>query len=346
MNGTPPIWESFFKALAVEHRPATEIAGDSGIMHQVQAIGVDDKTRRVVIVAAEHNPRSAALMRVDVQAMMPEAKVLVARPLAIDIAHASRSLFSTKLGTPDLAKVLELGNILGSGALAEPMLKAKYGPIFSKLMEGISRSNLPVKSHLLNIVEQVAEIDWGRIKDAGFTDPTSIAYEVVSQINQTDNLAADRKHGVCPVPTYELTEQDWDLFASGKHIEEVKERLKALNIYQYFFPPADSVALGLIDREVGTAADIERGFELAQQSGHVVSKNELIPDASELPELLEGLKTMGYIAEGEFSYETTQEGRTVRQTIRVRPRESFVTKIVNRINISASLSPKDFFPPS
>jgi hypothetical protein len=344
MTDTPPIWSSFFRALGVELRPETQIAGDSGIMHRVQAVGVDDKTNRVVVVSAEYNPRIAALMRVDVQAMMPCAKVLVARPLAIDIAHTTRTLFSTKTGGIDLMKVLELGQILGLGPLAQQALETRYGPDFKKLMANVSRSNLPIRSHFLTIIEQVAELNWARVKDAQFSDIVALAYEVVSQLSQSDNLAGDRKQGVCPVPTYELTERDWELFGSGQHIDEVRERLKALNIYQYFFPPADSVALGLIDRNVGTEEGIQRGFDIAEQSGHFVSKNEFLPDAEDLPDLLEALKAKGYVAEGEFSYETTEEGRTIRKSVKVRPRESFLTKIINRINLSASVSPKDFLP--
>lgn len=344
MTESPPIWETFFKALSVEYRPHTEIAGDSGIMHQVEAIGVDDKTNRVVIVAAEHNPRSAALLRVDVQAMMPKAKILVARPLAIDIAYTSRSLFTTKSGGIDLNKVIELGTILGSGNSAQTMLDTAYGPTLKKLISEMGRSKLPLKSHILSVIEQIAYINWEKIKNEGFSDAVSIAYEVIRQFNQIDNLAEDRMSGICPVPIYELTEDDWELFASGKNVDEVRERLKALNIYQYFFPPADTVALGLIDRDIGLEEQIQRGFEFADQGGHIVTQNELIPDAKDLPELLEGLKSGGYIAEAEYSLETTEEGRTARQTIKVRPRESFVSRIVNRINISASFSPRDIFP--
>lgn len=52
MDDKPPIWGSFFKALGVEPRPDNEIVGDSGLTHQVQAIGVDDATSRVVIMLA------------------------------------------------------------------------------------------------------------------------------------------------------------------------------------------------------------------------------------------------------------------------------------------------------
>jgi hypothetical protein len=345
MDDKPPIWDSFLKALCVEPRPDNEIVGDSGLTHQVQAIGVDDATRRVVIISAEYNPRIAALMRVDVQATMPGARVLVARPLAIDIAHTTRSLFTTKSGSLDLMKVLELANILGAGQMVQPMLEARYGDEFRRLMADVGRSNLPIRSHFLNLIEQAANINWSKIKDAGFTEASSLAFEVVEQVAKSDNLAGDRKHGVCPVPTYELTEKDWDLFGSGRHIDEVQERLKALNIYQYFYPPADSVALGLIDRDVGTEAEIQKGFDIAEKGGHVLSKNELLPEAKDLPELLEALKAQGYVAEGEYSYEATEEGRTVRKSVKVRPRESFLTKIINRINLNASISPKDFIPP-
>lgn len=79
------LWSSFSAAIGTELRPATTIRGSSGLDHPVQAIAVDDKYKRVLIISAEQNARVAALMQGDVQATMPDVRVLVARPVVVDL---------------------------------------------------------------------------------------------------------------------------------------------------------------------------------------------------------------------------------------------------------------------
>lgn len=85
-------WDSLLAALRVEPREGKAIIGASGIEHQVLGIGVDDKTRRLTVISAEHDARASALVQADVQATVPDAKVLVIRPVAIDLNAISRSV--------------------------------------------------------------------------------------------------------------------------------------------------------------------------------------------------------------------------------------------------------------
>ncbi|TIO54792.1 MAG: hypothetical protein E5X98_21595, partial [Mesorhizobium sp.] len=128
MDDKPPIWESFSKALGAEYRPAKEIQGASGLTHEVQAIAVDDKGNRVILISADPNSRTAALMRIDVQATMPDAKVLVARPLAVDLAFAARFMFNTETGELDLPKVMQIGAVMAKGDAAQDEMKELLGP--------------------------------------------------------------------------------------------------------------------------------------------------------------------------------------------------------------------------
>jgi hypothetical protein len=75
------VWDVFGRALGAEPRDNPSIRGASGLDHAVEAISVDDKNRRVIIFAAEPNPRIAALMQVDIQATMPDAGCLSLDPL-------------------------------------------------------------------------------------------------------------------------------------------------------------------------------------------------------------------------------------------------------------------------
>lgn len=354
----PPIWNSFCAALGAEYREHKVIQGISGLEHPVQAIAVDERTNRLILVSAEFNPRIAALMQVDVQATMPGTRVLVARPVALDLGHAFRTLFGHEGGGLDITKLGELASIFGraagqegspEGSQNQNALVERYGPALGPLFSSIRRSNLPILSHVLNGVQQLAAIDWEALKSPKEHNAQQMTFMLASQFFALDNLAGDRQHGICPVPTYELTDADWDLFEKGKHIDEVRERLKALNIYQYFFPPADSLALGLVEYGKSTEPEIQSGMSIAEKAGHAVSDSALVPGARALPELLEALRATGYVAEGEFTTELTPQGRSVRQTVKVRPSEGLFAKLLGRFsvnaNLNAGLSPKDFLGP-
>jgi hypothetical protein len=89
------VWDSFSRAVGAEPREHLFIKGSSGLEHPVQAIAVDHKERCIVLVSSEPNPRVAALLQIDVQAGIPGTKVLVARPIAIDLGVVARKLFRT-----------------------------------------------------------------------------------------------------------------------------------------------------------------------------------------------------------------------------------------------------------
>lgn len=79
------------RAIGAELRENTTITGASGLEHQVQAIAVDDKGKRVIAVVPEPNARIARLMQSDIQATVGSGvNVIVARPHIVDIASHFR----------------------------------------------------------------------------------------------------------------------------------------------------------------------------------------------------------------------------------------------------------------
>jgi hypothetical protein len=104
------IWDSFARALETEPRDHKVLTGISGLEHPVQMLGVDEKRNRVIAVSSEPNSRIAALMQVDVQAAMPEMKVLIARPIVVDLGVIVRSIFPN-----DESAVLVLSKIASVG---------------------------------------------------------------------------------------------------------------------------------------------------------------------------------------------------------------------------------------
>ncbi|MWD26073.1 hypothetical protein E0K89_001105 [Aquicoccus sp. SCR17] len=335
------IWETLCSALGTEYRDTREIVGGSGLVHPIEALGVDEKRKRLILISSESNPRVAALLRGDVQATVPGLRVMVARPMAIDISHIARKLFFTDQGTLDFTKLLKAGAALRSGENGSEQLKELYMEPIEEVMRNAARSALPMRIHIYNAIEQLHSVDWEGVMPASKEDLMQTSVDVLTKFSLLDNLAADREQGICPIPTYELSENDWDLFLSKKSIEEVQERLKELDIYQYFYPPADQLALGLIDRGVGEPGPIFEGFNVSELQGHEISANTLFEPTEDIREILEQAKANGYVVEGEFSMELTEEGRALRRKINLRPREGLIAKISKIVSIKVELSLKD-----
>jgi hypothetical protein len=66
-----------------------------------------------------------------------------------------------------------------------------------------------------------------------------------------------------------------------------------------------------------------------------------------LPDLIETLSELGYLAEGEHGVEVTPAGQTTRMQLKFRPREGLISKLINRFTVNANISAsiKDILPP-
>jgi hypothetical protein len=73
----------------------------------------------------------------------------------------------------------------------------------------------------------------------------------------------------------------------GKHIEEIQSRLRALNIFQYLFPPPDQLALGAAERGITKRSEITEIVASAPSLGHPYGTNELIPSADAVLEVVD-----------------------------------------------------------
>ena len=91
-------WRSFLLALETEPREAREIRGASGFVHQALAIGVDERRGRTVIVSGDPDARTASLAQADIQAAVPSMKIVMARPVGINLQAIALSLMK-RIGT-------------------------------------------------------------------------------------------------------------------------------------------------------------------------------------------------------------------------------------------------------
>jgi len=334
------VWRSFCRAVRTDLREHRSITGASGVVHPVQAIGVDDKEGRVVVVSAEPSARIAAMMQVDVQATIPDAHVIVARPIAFDLGALSRNILGNlgqmRLSLNDVNQLVEQFNIIENEDKRAKFVEHYITKWTSSSVKALQAASLPVISQILAVMQQAGDLDWTDVFDK---ETQSMD---ITRLFEFDNLQLDRDRGVCPLPLYELKEDDWELFKSGADADSIEQRLRDLDVLQYFFPSPDQTALGLVERGINKPLALSNAMKQAPALGHPYGEPEIISPA-DLPNYLDELGALGYVAEGEMGWEITPNGRTVRNAIRIRPREGLFVKIVNRFNLNLGVSPNDFF---
>lgn len=332
------IWESFSRALGAEPREARHVRGASGLDHRVEMVALDEGRRRLIVVAPEASPRIAALVQADVQATMPGVRVLVARPILFDLGAFARQVVErlglTELRLNEFVSEVEALQRASSDDPAAIMGQVLGGALMPFAL-ALGNVTLPPLDQVLSLVQQAAAIDWehlGRNKD-------DLSLRLGNLVG-VDTMAADRGAGICPVPLYEFTEGDWDLLTGGRP-EDVGERLRALGIHQYFFPPPDHLALGLVDGQVRRREAVVEATALAPSLGHPFGEGEVVSAGAPLPDLLDALQDRGLLVEGELGLEVTPDGSTTRASVKFRPREGVVAKLLQRFSVELKADTKD-----
>lgn len=318
-------WPIFCSALRTEYREATEIHGQSGLVHPIAGLGIDEKEKRLIVISADHNPRVAALMRMDVQASLPDFKVLTARPLAVDLPFLVRQTFYDGRNL-SISKVFQFLEKLSKHDTQE-VKKEDFADAMTGYFTRIGRSDIPAKTHLHNLIEQLSLATWPSMELDGKISLLDLATRFFDGFTTIDNMSSDRENGLCPIPTYEFTEHDWELFLSGKSVDDVTQRLQEMEVYQYFFPARDQLALGLIDRGANNADQLSCGLATAERDGHLINPNSILDNAADVHEIIEEFKRTGIVSEGEISWDLTAEGKSIRNSVRFRPSEGLVSRI-------------------
>lgn len=347
-------WKSFGKALGAEFREGDSIAGASGISHPMQAICVDDKSKRIILFSNESDPRVASLIQGDIQATVPDVNVLVARPTVYDLGALIRTFFrdaeSAILSFEQVKLFTSEFNALPEDQRLPFMVKANFGDqiaMLGRMGTAIKHLPFPALTHAGALLQQASLISWPQVLET--LKQSGDAKEMIGSISlarlyEFDSSAIDRAYGVCPVPLYELQDKDWELFLYGRHIDEMQERLKALNIFQYFFPPADQLALAIAERGIGKRGEITDVVASAPTLGHPYGTNELIPTQTDIKDIIDQLSERSFVNEIDHTVRLTSDGTTSRLKIKATPRESTASKLINRFKLTVRLSTKDLWP--
>lgn len=340
-------WRGFMAAVGAEPREAKQITGASGLIHSVKQIGVDDKNKRIIVISNEPSARQAALVQLDIQSTLPDSKVIVARPITIDLAHIIRKL----LEPIDTSTFSAMQIKKAFGSISQKPKRSRFARTKAKSVDpaveaAVRRAfsndfivKMPPIETLISVAMQLDQVPWQDIYSA-ISEERPDGIVDFSRLVAKDTMTDDMSAGICPVPLYDFVEDDIRLFSDISLYGDAVARLKELGIYQYFFPPCDQLSLGLVDSGIGDVANIFQGIDTAKKIGHPLGDPEIIFDPYDLPEILSQLKEKGYLAEGEFGFELSDAGRAIRQTVKFRPREGLLTKILNRISVS--VSPGDF----
>jgi hypothetical protein len=212
--------------------------------------------------------------------------------------------------------------------------------IAKPIIAGVVHLNLRAMNQVVAAVEQGALVDWRRVGE--MTGQSGSLTMPLANLLAVDGMKLDREFGVCPIPVFEFSDDDWEALAAGTSTNVVKDRLVELGIRQFFFPPADTTALGLADRGIRAPDRLRAAVALSPQIGLPYGQLEHVPGIAPLEELLDVLLERNLLVETEIGLEPSVEGFAIRASVRARPREGAISKILQRFNISLNVSPKDF----
>jgi len=160
-----------------------------------------------------------------------------------------------------------------------------------------------------------------------------------------DPAELDRQMGICSVPLYEFSIGEAEVFHAGSDVERAREILKARDIFQYFFPAPDHLALGLIEKNHLSPSALVEWLRRPPDIGHPFGPLELIDRNLQFNEIVDALKDRGFSVEGEVGLELTDSGQISRATVKFKPREGFLSKLSNVVSINIDLNLKDLLTP-
>lgn len=334
----PEFWNGVLRAVGADPRSATEVGGASGARHGALAIGVDEAEKRLVVVSAEGDARSAALAQADIQSAVADYRVIVARPMIFSAGQVGAAI-AESVGTQMLS-MRSLG-LLSTRDVTQGMLhREQFETIFQSylsdavglvdkwLQTSASVGGPPFLQILKQIIDQISLI---QVQD----EDDDVKIDFSKAIASSPGFL-DTQLGVCGFPLYAMTEAELDSFLTGADLEEAKNVLRRYGVMQFFYPAPDQLLLGAIDRGAPVASPAQPA-QMANRLGHPSGKMELVSADTQVTDLIDALYERKLLVSGEVSVELSDEGLRERATVKFTPRESIISKIVNRISVSIDL---------
>ena len=338
-------WNNIIRATEAEPREAKTLLGISGYSHPVIAVGVDEKRKRVVMISGEYEARFAALAQGDIQAAMPSVKVIMARPSAINLGPIAKVLSeiigNVSIGPEEMKWLQE--NKEGVRERVEE-IKCRIGDKISGFMTShFSALNLNIIPTINEAIQQLLLIEVEPDNNKATETKAELPIFNVQKLAVLDPAEADRLMGVCSIPLYDIEKEYVEALNLKPDVDLAKELLCKHNILQYFFPAADHLALGLVDNSKKLTSTLMEQLIRTPVEGHPYGELEIIKGSSNLQDVVDALKDKGYLVEGEFGVEVTNEGQSLRSQVRFKPREGLINKLSKIFSLKVDISLKDFF---
>lgn len=323
----PRFFDNALMALGAEPQRTSQIHGASGVVHDVIASGMDETRRRLILVSAETNARAAALAQADIQAGIENLRVLMARPVIVSAAELASEIVRVTgretFGAADLKIAVER-NRAEVQANIETTLEPITRAIVPWVNNATSLRSFKFLQGLRQFLEQLAEVQWSTEEGKPWLDLRRPFGEAPA--------IGDERYGICAWPVFAFSEDQMACIDAGADMDEVRAILRQHDVLQYFFPGADQLALGIADRAASTPEQLKSGLELAPRLGHPYGPNELLPADVRVQEVVEALR-QDYLVEGELSFEVSSDGETARASVRFRPKEGVISKVLNRMSV-------------
>jgi hypothetical protein len=329
----PSFWRSVLRSAEAEPREETGVRGASGIQYSAIALGVDESRRRLLVVSAEHDARTAAMAQVDIQSALDRYQVLVARPVAFDLPALAKTIMLLTGRT--VFTLDELRRLDTKSEDFSTVLKNNFGKIFAPL-DFIARIPLNTVSQWMHLVQQLALVQFD-LCDSQTYPGTKTASLDLGALTALDALERDNHFGICPIPLYDFAESEIEVLNSGANLDAVREVLKSHSLLQYFFPAPDLLALGLVDRGSTSTKEVLAQLLMTPEIGHPYGDMEVVGNNVAIPDIIEMLQDRGLLVEGELGMEVGPTGKSIRQTVRFKPREGFISKLISRFSFKVDL---------
>lgn len=328
----PQFWSNLVRAVGGVPGDLEALRGASGISHQVVVAGADDAGQRLIVISAAGDARTAALAHADLQTAFAPIRVILARPVVIDLpkaaAQLSRMIGRTTLSSADLSAIPGSPDQEAIQEAIQPYIDS-LGQLAKQWFDNAAGvQNIGFVIGFLQFVDQMRLIKF----DSSEGLQIDLSGLVASSSTEPDEL-----FGICPVPLHSFSGEEMETVSSGRSIDEVVGILRRQGIYQYFFPPADQLALGLADRTTATASQLMEALGSAPKLGHPFGENEVLPAGLRLAQVVDALMDRKLLVAGEVDLKVSQEGEKLRAKVKFGPRESVVSKVINRLNVHLDL---------
>jgi hypothetical protein len=347
-------WANIIRSVEAEPREATSIPGKSGLFHPVVASGVDELRKRFVLISGDPDARSAAMAQSDIQGLFSDYRVVLARPIAVNLGKLAEAV-AEQLGNPsfqlkDFEKIGVPPNVHGKKkAKLEKAIQEKMGAVLESgigaTFKVLAYASVNPTAAWQEVISQLSHLQFEGVDTSGSTESAIPATPTVrfGGLLAFDPAEVDRRVGVCSIPLYSFSEEEAEKIYTGTNLEEIRAILQHHDIFQYFFPSADQVALGLVEREALKRDVLVARVSESPSIGHPLGQLELVSTDTRLDVLIDALEEKGLCVEGEHSVELTDAGRSVRTTVKWKPREGFIAKLSRIVSMKVDLNLRDLF---